>query len=348
MGGSNHNDDVYRARMAMHKSAGTSAFVHDANIKSGAVPHVVHAKVDAKKVNTVGKLIRESFDSDAHPESVPIAILFDTTGSMDRAPRIFVERLGALMAALVKKGYVPHPHVLFGAIGDATCNDFPIQIGQFEAGNEMDDALTALVLEGGGGGHITESYELTAYFMARHTDLDSVKKRGKKGYLFFIGDELPYQVVNRTQVEKFIGDKLEANIRFSASDPRNNADDKTEGDILEELREKFEVFWVMPGGTDHWNDKRVNDPLKTMFGQNYLRLPDAADVCELLVTTIGVCEGFDIDTIATDLKSVGATAKAVDMATSALTTYAGSRGLVKKATTTGDLVVAGSDAVERL
>jgi hypothetical protein len=85
-----------------------------------------------------------------------------------------------------------------------------------------------------------------------------------------------------------------------------------------------------------------------MFGQNMLRLEDPRDVCELIATTIGVCEGYDIDTIATDLRDVGASTGAVKSATSAIVPYAASKALAKKATASGDLVVAGDDAVARL
>ena len=64
------------------------------------------------------------------------------------------------------------PQIMFGAIGDATCDRVPLQIGQFESDNRMDDDLGRIVLEGGGGGQMTESYELAMYFMARHTALD--------------------------------------------------------------------------------------------------------------------------------------------------------------------------------
>lgn len=345
MGGTSHSDDVYASRLADAAARGSDGFDYSAKISSGAVAAKVHDLLDPKRKNKAGKIVRESFDSDAHPDSVAVAVLFDVTGSMSTVPKVFVQKLGKLMSILVKKGYLAHPHVLFGAIGDATCDEIPLQIGQFEGGNEMDEALTSIHCEGGGGGHITESYELGAYFLARKSDLDCVKKRGKKGYCFLMGDELPYPAVERHQVEALIGDKLEANIRFSSRDPRKSGAD---GDILEELREKFEVFWIMPGGTNHWDDPRVNEPLREMFGQNLLRLPNPEDVCELIATTIGVCEGYDIDTIAADLKDVGASHSAVKTATSAIVPYVTSKGVAKRATASGELVAAGDDAVARL
>jgi hypothetical protein len=345
MGGSTHSDDVYASRLADATSRGSDGFDYSAKVTSGAAPAVAHNLLDPKKANKAGKIIRESFDSDVHPNSTAVAVLFDVTGSMHRVPKVFIQKLGKLMSILVKKGYLVNPHILMGAIGDATCDKVPLQIGQFEGGNEMDEALTSIVCEGGGGGHITESYELGAYFLARKSDLDCVKKRGKKGYCFLLGDELPYPVVNRHQVENIIGDTLEANIRFSARDPRK-ADAK--GDILAELEEKYEVFWIMPGGTAHWNDDEVNEPLKAMFGQNLLRLENPDDVCELIATTIGVCEGFDIDTISADLKDVGASASAVKSATSAIVPYASTKAVTKRATASQELVASGDDAVARL
>jgi hypothetical protein len=345
MGGSNHSDDIYASRLASAKASGADVFAHDAAIRSGAASGI-NEKLDPKKLNKAGKLVRESVDSDVHPDSVPVAVMFDNTGSMATVPRVFVEKLGKLMSILVKKGYLAHPHILIGAINDATCSDYPLQAGQYEGGNEMDEVLTSIYLEGGGGGHITESYELAVYFLARFSELDSVKKRGKKGYCFIIGDELPYEVVNRHQVEKFIGGPpIESNIRFSSRDPRKSS---ASGDILAELEEKFDVFWIMPGGTNHWDDSSVNEPLAQIFGQHFLKLPDPRDVCELIATTIGVCEGYDIDTIATDLRDVGASTGAIKTATSAIVPFASTKAVTKRAVASGDLVAAGDDSVGRL
>src|SRR5216684_3447913 len=116
------------------------------------------------------------------------------------------------MGLLILKGYLEHPQILIGAIGDATCDTAPLQVGQFESGIEIEEDLGKLFLEGGGGGHITESYELAMYFMARHTAVDCYEKRGRRGYLFVIGDEIPYARVKRTEVAAYIGDGLQADV----------------------------------------------------------------------------------------------------------------------------------------
>lgn len=336
MGSSSYSDATYGARINASVKSGKDLFTHSASIAAGNTAAGVHESLDPSKANKAGKLVRESLDSAEHPNSVPVAILFDVTGSMGTVPRRFVKKLDKLMAFLVKKGYLEDPHILFGGIGDATCDQAPLQVGQFESGNEMDEALSLIYLEGGGGGQTTESYELGMYYLARHTDLDSINKRGKRGYAFFIGDETPYNMVKASEAKKRIGDILQSNISIET--------------ILEELREKFEVFWIYPKEGSYFNSSKVIDPLKAMFGQNFLVLDDADAVCELIASTIGINEGFDIHDIAAGLKDIGADDRAVGAASTALAAYAGSRsaGLAKVATTDGDLVATGSDNITRL
>ena len=81
-----------------------------------------------------------------------------------------------------------------------------------QAGAGFDDDLARFFLERGGGGQQTESYELAAYFMARHTSIDCFEKRGEKGYLFLIGDEEFYPKVMRGEVAGIIGDRLQGDI----------------------------------------------------------------------------------------------------------------------------------------
>ncbi len=111
--------------------------------------------------------VREARDSDAHPISNPVAVMFDVTGSMQTVPRILQKNLPTLMGLCLRKGYLDDPAILIGAIGDATCDLVPLQVGQFESGNEIENDLNNLYLEGGGGGQQMESYELALYFLAR-------------------------------------------------------------------------------------------------------------------------------------------------------------------------------------
>ena len=204
MGSGKWSDRDYDARETDRKIKGVSAFAHSDNTTRN-VPRdqwKVHDKLDPKGVT------RESRDSANHPESVSIAVAFDVTGSMRDVPRILQKGLPKLMGLLLQKRWIEHPQILFGAVGDATCDRVPLQIGQFESDIAMEGDLERFLLEGGGGGQAMESYELAIYMASRHFSIDCWEKRKRKGYLFLIGDEMPYSRVKNNEVTSIIGDNV--------------------------------------------------------------------------------------------------------------------------------------------
>jgi hypothetical protein len=261
-------------------------------------------------MNPRGVKMRESRDSAAHPESRAVAVLFDVTGSMQSVPRVLQAHLPQLMGLLIRKGYLDHPQILTGAIGDATCDVAPLQVGQFESGIEIEEDLGRLYLEGGGGGHITESYELALYFMARHTAMDCYEKRGQRGYLFVVGDEIPYPKVKRSEVEAVIGDRPQNNISVE--------------DLVADLERTFDVYHVLPKMTSNWNNPLVHRRWAQLLGQNALRLEEPAAICELIASTIGVAEGkVDLENLTDDLREAGASAAVAKVVRRTLVEVAG-------------------------
>ena len=127
-------------------------------------------------------LLRESRDSTSNPNSLPVIIALDVTGSMRTIPHSLVkEGLPNMVGNMIQRG-VTDPAILFLGIGDHTCDDAPLQVGQFESGDEeLDLWLTRTWLEGHGGGNNGESYLLAWYFAAKHTITDAWEKRGQKG-----------------------------------------------------------------------------------------------------------------------------------------------------------------------
>jgi hypothetical protein len=281
------SDDDFRDRARLRAETGRDAFEHDRDIREGRAERRTHAKLDPWGVQ-----VRESRDSDAHPESHAVAVLFDVTGSMRGVPRVLQKNLPRLMDLLIDGGYLAHPQVLVGAIGDATCDAAPLQVGQFESGIEIDDDLARLYLEGGGGGHITESYELAMYFLARHTALDCLEKRGRRGYLFLIGDEAPYPRLKRKEVQALIGDRLQADIPVE--------------DLISELQAMYDVYFVLPKMTHHWNNQTIHRRWVGLLGQNVLRLENPAGICELIASTVGLAEGrVGLEDLTDDLAKAG-------------------------------------------
>jgi hypothetical protein len=287
MGHGRWSTDTYDAAQRYRRARGESAFAYS---DSGA--RKVHPRLDPYRVT-----VRESRDSDEHPRSTTIAVLFDVTGSMGHVPRVLQSKLPGLLSLLQRKGYASDPQVLFGAIGDATCDRVPLQIGQFESDNRMDEDLGRIVLEGGGGGQRTESYELAMYFMARHTSIDCWEKRGRKGYLFIIGDEMPYRDVNPREVNAIIGDRTET-IAVER--------------IVAEVQATYDVYYVMPAGSSYVGDQTILSTWRKLLGQNVIELDDLDAVCEVIGLTVGLGEGtINLDAGLSDLVEVGSGAREV-------------------------------------
>jgi len=198
----------------------------------------VNELLDPKRENQAGDhegtIIRESLDFEEHPNTTPIVVAFDVTGSMALVPRIIVQELPKLIQTLLDAG-VPDPQVLIAAVGDAYSDTMPLQVGQFESDNRIDEQIDKIVLEGGGGGGNHESYELAAYFLANYTHLDSLELRGKKGFCFFIADERVYTNVDGDQVAKHIGIPLH--------EQYEGVLDTT--DVFADLQEKFQTYLLM-------------------------------------------------------------------------------------------------------
>lgn len=309
MGYSNWSNKAFNSRQTTRKAKNQTAFTYDNHVRTtGKVK--IH-----DQMNPYGKT-RESRDSAAHPHSVAIAVLFDVTGSMGVVPRVLQTKLGALMRLLIQKGYVDHPQVLFGAVGDAYTDRVPLQIGQFESGLEMDDDLGRIFLEGGGGGQVHETYELGLYFMSHHTTIDCYEKRGKKGYLFTIGDEKPYDVVRKQHIQQHIGDRVERDMATEA--------------VVTAVLQKYEYFHIVPTNTYHGQKADVQQTWRDLLGERVLILDDESAVCETIAMTIGLCEGKMDDLYAgvDDLVNAGYSASAAQTASAALQTFAANRPAV--------------------
>ncbi len=285
MGSGRWSTNVYDAAARFRAATGASAFAYS---DSGAAR--THPALDPYGVS-----VRESRDSAEHPRSVAIAVLFDVTGSMRSVPRALQAKLPQLLGLLLRKGYVSDPQIMFGAIGDATCDRAPLQVGQFESDNRMDDDLSRILLEGGGGGQKTESYELALYFMARHTAADCYEERRKRGYLFIIGDEMAYPRVKPAEVSGVIGDGLEAGLDLTA--------------LMAEVTTRWDTYYILPEGASYVGDEQVLGFWRRLLGQNVIELADLDAVCETIALTVGLGEdAISLDDGLADLGDVGSAA----------------------------------------
>jgi hypothetical protein len=287
MGSGRWSTNVYDEHKRYKAASGKSTFDYsDAMHAASRDTWRVHDSLNPKGVQQ-----RESRDSAEHPNSTAVVVMFDVTGSMGEIPITLQKKLPNLLGLLLRKGYVADPQILFGAIGDATCDSVPLQVGQFESDNRMDQNLENMFLEGGGGGQQTESYELAMYFIARHTEIDCWEKRGHKGYLFIIGDEMAYGRVKRSEVREHIDDGLEVDIEL--------------GEMVKELRRRYHVFYLLPKAASYGGDAKILGFWRKLLGQNVLELDDAGAVCETIALAIGMMEGtIDLRAGIDDLKEM--------------------------------------------
>ncbi len=236
MGGPHYEDDV-----SVNRTASTEQhFNYQGHSGGDTSRREVHDDLNIKGAR--GGKKRESRNSVQSPKATGIVVAFDVTRSRGDDAKVIFQKLPMLMGQIYMKNYVPDPAISFAAIGDATCGDkAPIQVGQFESDIRLDAVLGNVWLEEGGGGTGQESYELMAYYYARHSELDC-NKRGQKGFFFFVGDEGFYPQVAKDQIKAFIGDNVEADIDSAK--------------VFAELQEKYHVFFIYPRKS--WQQRKAD------------------------------------------------------------------------------------------
>jgi len=291
MGGTSFSNTDYTVRSNARAKSGVN-FAYSAAVNAGTAPRETHPSLNPKGVK-----LREARDSAEHPVSVPISMLLDTTGSMQAIPQIIQSKLGGLMGAFLEdkasgKRYLGdgYPAIMIGAFDDFEAMRGPdgvLQVGQFESGIEIDNDLGNLWMTGNGGGNYGESSSLGMYFMARHTAHDHYEKRGRKGYVFIMTDEMAFDV-RKNEVNALIGGSLEADIPLKQ--------------IIAEVQERYHLFCVIPQDTGHGRDPQLIKYWTDLLGQQYcLKLPEAEKICELVVGAVALCEEYvGIDDLTAD------------------------------------------------
>ena len=273
MGSGTYSEAAYVTSVNSKLADHGTPFVHTANIMSGLVAPVAH-----QILSPIALKVRESRDSVEHPESNPVIICLDVTGSMTKVVKVIHKNLSILMDLLASKGYLKDPQILFTAIGDYTTDSVPVQVSQFESDVRIEDALSNTFLEGGGGYSFEESYEMAAYVAARKTVTDSWEKRDKKGYMFIIGDEHPYPMVSRAAVKAIFGDDIQADIPTSV--------------MFKEAKKKWNIFFILPDDANHGKDTSVISKWSELLGkENVILLTRADATSEVIAVKIGICEG---------------------------------------------------------
>ncbi len=174
---------------------------------------------------------REARDSEDHPNSTPIILGLDVTGSMGYlSNQIARESLHETMMKLYSTNAIEDPAILFAAYGDYI-DEGVLQVTQFESDIRIAEQLLELWLENGGCGQVTPSY--LWHFAAAHTSLDAYEKHQKKGYLITIGDNADFR---DDEAAKTCFGKLFPDETYLRGE-----------DLIKEVSKKFEVMHIAIG-----------------------------------------------------------------------------------------------------
>ena len=249
--------------------------------------HTTKFRASSAKVDFTPKEIkvRESIKSVVNPHPTPIIVGLDVTGSMGPVVDAMHRGLGTLFEQIIARGVVSDPHVLAMAIGDMDCDRSPVQATQFEADPvTIGQQIELLHLERGGGGNNHESYLGPLYFALMRTRCDAFAE-GRKGYLFTMGDEGPHEVLTAAQINKWFGDQAR--------------EDYTASQLLTALQNNWNVFHliVREGSFQDRGAARFNERWRELYGQRVIDLSDHRKAAEVIISTIEVTEGRDVDAV---------------------------------------------------
>lgn len=194
-------------------------------------------------------VMRECCDNEEHPNTIPVIIGLDVTGSMGKAGVEVAKSISSIIEELYTK-YTDIEFMVMG-IGDLACDDAPIQISQFESDIRIADQLDQVYFEHGGGGNGFESYTAAWYMGLNHTKLDCWN-RGKKGIIITTGDEPMNPYLPARRLAQVTGDSLEADVETP--------------DLYNEASEKFEIYHIaVEDRSTCYN--RYKEKIENSFGQ---------------------------------------------------------------------------------
>ena len=220
-------------------------------------------------------VVRECCDTTEHPESLPIILALDVTGSMGNTAIKIQKLLNPIMNSIYEE--VKDAEIAIMAIGDCIYDNCPIQMSQFESDIRIADNLDKIYFENGGGGNQWESYTAAWYMGLRHTRLDCWK-RGRKGIIITIGDEKLNPYLPREGIRHgrglcgATGDKLQ--------------DDIETIDLYREAKEKFDMFHICVESESYPNQENNLKTFQKVMGKCHATISSVENIADVIVNAI--------------------------------------------------------------
>ena len=182
-------------------------------------------------------------------------------------PGEIFDRLPLLYQTLSQ--YKEDLEISFAAIGDAYCDDYPLQVNDFAKGLELEDKIKALGCEGGGGGQISESYELFGHYLLNNCNVSNAQSP----FLFIYGDEKFYNTVNANQVQHYIGGQMKQDTKSS--------------DVWNKIQQKFNLYFLHKpygyGNSDSIDKQVIEHWSKVIGPQKIIELPSCERAVDIAI-----------------------------------------------------------------
>lgn len=213
-------------------------------------------------------VMRECRDSEEHPNTIPVILALDVTGSMGSTAMAVASELNTVMTNLFSS--VKDVEFLVMGIGDLAYDTSPIQASQFESDIRIAEQLDKIYFEGGGGGNNFESYTAAWYFAARHTDLDCWK-RGKKGILITMGDEFLNPYLPAKPLAEVTGDGVQEDISTAS--------------LYVEARKKYDIYHIH---VDHrpWGGEELKKSFTSILEDQHFIIVGVDKVADTIVDIV--------------------------------------------------------------
>ncbi|OGZ10547.1 MAG: hypothetical protein A3D65_01800 [Candidatus Lloydbacteria bacterium RIFCSPHIGHO2_02_FULL_50_13] len=219
-----------------------------------------------------GKTLKDLIPASVTTESTnPLVVVTDETGSMGEWPAVIFSKLPYFEhEAKVYLG--DDMEISFAAIGDAHTGSekYWLQVRPFAKQKAIATEIKKLVIEGQGGGQVSETYEMAALYYARKAKMP----KAIKPIIIFIGDEKPYNMISKEHA-KMIGIASEERIATA--------------DVFEELKRKFSVYLIRkPYGSDTSNvmdstNLGIRKVWADLIGEDHIAdLPSAERVMDVI------------------------------------------------------------------
>ena len=161
--------------------------------------------------------------------------------------------------------------IMVMAIGDLAYDNSPIQMSQFESDIRIAENLDKIYFENGGGGNDYESYTAAWYMGLNHCKLDCWK-RGKKGLIITMGDELINPHLPLKQLNRVTGDTNQKDIETSS--------------LYKEASEKFDIYHICVESRSYPDQTEERKSFSKVIGDQHALVSNVKSISEKIINIV--------------------------------------------------------------